>query len=135
LRNGWGTEIGLAGSSIFGRHGNDDIRMGKITSFEQQRFAKRFGKRIRKTIAEIQLCRMPASSSKVSVGISCNICLGVRDRLDDKVCFSDEIIKPPSSYGIAAYVDDDSNFDKINGTYAAVRRPNTMPPATPTPST
>lgn len=65
---------------------------------------------------------MSTTFSKISVGISGNFRLNFRDRLDENVCFCDEIIKTPTRYGIAARIDDNSGFNKINSAYAPVCR-------------
>src|SRR5664279_6382055 len=65
---------------------------------------------------------MPAALTKVSVGISCNFCLNFRDWLDENVCLGDEIIKPPSGYGIAVCIDDNSGFNEIDSADAPVCR-------------
>jgi hypothetical protein len=48
--------------------------------------------------------------------------LNFRDRFDEDVCFCDEIIKTPTRYGIAARIDDNSGFNKINSAYAPLYR-------------
>src|SRR5664280_2111363 len=65
---------------------------------------------------------MPAALTKISVGISCNFCLNFRDRLDKNICLGDEIIKPPSGYGIAVCIDDNSGFNEIDSADAPVCR-------------
>src|SRR5450830_478850 len=65
---------------------------------------------------------MSTTFSEISVGISRNFCLNFRDRLDENVCFCDEIIKTPTRYGIAARIDDNSGFNKINSAYAPLYR-------------
>jgi len=65
---------------------------------------------------------MAAASSKISVGVSCNMCLTFSDRLDRNVCFFYEFIKLPDRNWIAARIDDNSGLNKADSAYAPVYR-------------
>ena len=95
---------------------SNDIRACKITTFEQQRFTSFFRKRIGKAVAEIELGRMSTAFPEIPVGVSRNLRLNFRHGFNGDACFSNEIIKPPRGYGIAAGVDYNCGFNKINRT-------------------
>jgi hypothetical protein len=95
---------------------SNDVCVREITVSEQQRFTSFSRKRIGKTVAEIQLGWMPAAFPEISVGVSRNLRLNFRNGLNGDACFSNEIIKPPRRYRVAAGVDHNCGFNKINRT-------------------
>src|SRR5262245_17632166 len=100
---------------------SNDICVVEITAFEQHRFTRFFGKRVSKAVAEIQLGRMPTASSKISVGVARDLRLNLRDRVNGDARFANEIIKAPRGYRIAAGIDHNGRFNKIDRTEPADR--------------
>lgn len=91
-----------------------DVCVPKIRTFEQQRFAADFCKRIGEAIAEIQLCRMSAAFAEISICVPGEPCLNFGDRLDEDLCLFEKVIEAPACDGITAAIDDRRGFDKIH---------------------
>lgn len=65
--------------------GGDKVSLFKILTFEQQRFACDFGKRVGKTVSEIKPCRMPALA-KVMERLAREVRLFDRNGFDHYAC-------------------------------------------------
>lgn len=83
------------------------------------RFASRLGQGISEAIPEIQTRRMTAALAEIAVCFAGNPRLGLGNRLNDELCLSEEIVKPPAGYRISASVDDRGCLDVIDGRNAA----------------
>ena len=63
---------------------------------------------------------MPAASAEISVGIPCNLRVGLGNRFDRDLSRLNKLIKSPAGDRIVARINDNRSFYVINSTYAAV---------------
>ena len=89
--------------------------MREIVTFKQQRFTCELCERIGKAIAEIQLGRMAAAFTEITIGLTCNSSLGFGYGLNDDLRLFDQVVEPPAGDGVTARVYDDCGFYEISG--------------------
>jgi hypothetical protein len=92
-----------------------DVGVREIVAFEQQRFTCELRERIGKAIAEIQLGRMAAAFTEITIGLTCNSSLGFGYGLNDDLRLFDQVVESPAGDGVTARVYDDCGFHEISG--------------------
>jgi hypothetical protein len=98
------------------------IRVPEVVVRKQNWFPRRLGQGVGEAVPEIQLGRMSAALTEITVGLASNARLGFVNRLDDKLCLPEEIVKPSARNRISAPIDNDRCFDVADRGNAAPGR-------------